>query len=154
MGSVLSVLFILGIPSISSYSCPFAGFVPGNEVTGQPGNCCGNNAVVVLDNTWTSIGVYAFVNCHSLLNITIPTTVSTIGSNAFYACISLISVTFAAPSTLTLIDEDRAFAFCISLTSIVIPSSVTTIGYQAFFSCSALNSVVVEKSNIGRRSFS
>ncbi|KAB2829480.1 MAG: leucine-rich repeat protein [Paludibacter sp.] len=63
----------------------------------------------------TSIGTAAFLNCKSLISITIPSSVTTIGTYAF---------------------QD-----CINLTSVNIPPSVATIGKNAFSNCSALINV-------------
>lgn len=66
----------------------------------------------------TSIGDWAFYNCHDLTSVTIPSSVTSIG--------------------------DYAFDGCYSLTSITIPSSVTSIGDHAFAGCYKLTSVVFE----------
>ncbi len=72
--------------------------------------------VVVTGGTF--IGDFAFKNCTSLTNITMP--------------ISITSI------------KREAFLGCGSLTSIVIPDSVTSIGENAFSSCSKLTSVTFE----------
>lgn len=90
---------------------------------------------VVIPNTVTSIGEYAFINCESLTNITIPDSVTSIGVEAFAGCTSLESVTI--PNSLTTIEEG-AFSDCISLTEIIIPNSVTYIGKFAFWNCMSL----------------
>ena len=74
-----------------------------------------NITSVVIPDTVTSIGDYAFESCDSLTSITIPSSVTSIGENAFW--------------------------YCNSLTSITIPSSVTSIGKAAFNSCCALAEV-------------
>ena len=58
-----------------------------------------------------------------------PNSVTSIGNYAFYQCASLTNVTI--PTSITNI-EDYAFANCTSLTSITIPNSVTSIGNNAF----------------------
>ena len=68
--------------------------------------------VVKIQNSVTSIGVYAFRECSSLTSITIPDSVTSIGRSAFSGCSSL--------------------------TSITIPDSVTSIGDEAFRECSSL----------------
>ena len=80
----------------------------------------------------TSIGNYAFYNCHSLASITIPSGVTSIGNYAFNSCYSLASITI--PSGVTSIGN-YAFQYCYSLASITIPSGVTSIGNSAFYSC-------------------
>ena len=95
---------------------------------------------VVLQNSVTTIGDWAFEGCSSLESITIPDSVTTIGSYAFYSCSSLKSITI--PNSVTTIGDD-AFKYCSSLESITIPNSVTTIGNYAFYSCSSLKSITI-----------
>ena len=100
----------------------------------------------------TTIGYYAFYDCSSLTNVTIPDSVTTIGQGAFGSCSSLTSVTI--PDSVTTIG-DYAFSNCSSLTSVTIPNSVTTIGMNAFYNCSSLESVTIGDSvtEIGYRAF-
>ena len=70
-------------------------FMDGKEITD-----------LVIPNSVTSIGDYAFSGCYKLTSITIPNSVTSIGIEAFYGCKSLTSVT--------------------------IPNSVTSIGQRAF----------------------
>ena len=67
---------------------------------------------LVIPNSVTSIGGYAFSGCSDLTSVTIPNNVTSIG--------------------------DAAFSSCSNLTSIEIPSSVTSIGQQAFLDCDIL----------------
>ena len=61
---------------------------------------------VVISDSVTEIGDWAFCGCASLESITIPDSVTKIG--------------------------DGAFCGCKSLKSVIIPDSVTKIGYRAF----------------------
>ena len=74
-----------------------------------------SKGVMVFEDELTSIGGFAFQNCISLTDITIPSSVTNIGPTAFYSCIWL--------------------------TNIEIPSSVTSIGEAAFFYCIRLESM-------------
>ncbi len=107
---------------------------------------------VIIGNSVTKIGNYAFYKCGSLTSVTIPDSVTTIGNNAFYGCSSLTSVTI--PDSVTTIGE-YAFYGCGSLTSVTIPDSVTTIGDYAFYDCYDLTSVTIPDSvtTIGNYAF-
>ena len=73
---------------------------------------------LVIPNSVTSIGDYAFSGCSGLTSVTIPNNVTSIGWMAFYGCSGLTSVT--------------------------IPNSVTSIGGYAFLECDGLTSVTIE----------
>ncbi|MBR2289070.1 MAG: leucine-rich repeat protein [Clostridia bacterium] len=97
---------------------------------------------IILPNTITSIGAYAFQNCSALKSITINKEVTSIGQNAFYGCKNLTTITFEDGINLSTIP-----AFCFStecgLKSISIPSSVTSIEEKAFSSNSAMKSITI-----------
>lgn len=48
---------------------------------------------MIIPNSITSIGEYAFYGCIGLTSVTIPNSVTSIGGNAFYGCTGLTSVT-------------------------------------------------------------
>ena len=114
---------------------------------------CSSLTSVNIPNSVTTIGEYAFRDCSSLTSVTIPNSVTTIGKSAFHGCSALISVTI--PNSVTTIGDD-AFSYCTSLTSVNIPNSVTTIGGEAFSGCSSLTSVTILNSvmTIGGEAFS
>ncbi len=114
---------------------------------------CSSLTSVIIGESVTSIGSHAFYGCTSLTSVTIPNSVTSIGNGAFSDCSSLTSVTIG--ESVTSIGE-RAFAECSSLTSITIPNSVTSIGDNAFYSCSGLTSVTIPESvtSIGDWAFS
>ena len=99
-----------------------------------------NNAItsVVIGDSVTSIGDFAFYWCDNLASITIPNGITSIGDYAFYACISLDSATI--PNSVTTIGY-HAFTYCHSLTSATIPDSLTSIGEGAFSNCNSLQTV-------------
>jgi len=70
---------------------------------------------VVIPNSVTSIGEYAFDGCRSLTSIEIPNSVTSIGSYAFSGCTGLTSVTIG--NSVTSIGS-RAFSGCTGLTSV------------------------------------
>jgi hypothetical protein len=73
---------------------------------------------LIIPNSVTSIGNYAFYDCKGLTSVTIPNSVTSIGWEAFYDCSGLTSVT--------------------------IGSGVTSIGWEAFRGCSGLKKVIVK----------
>ena len=112
-------------------------------ITGYNGT---NNDVVipsVIDGLpVTSIGTNAFYGSR-LANVIIPDSVTNIGDYAFFLCWSLSVVTI--PSSVISIG-DGAFSGC-SLTSINLPSSVTKIGDSALVGCWNLATITVDSAN-------
>ena len=95
---------------------------------------------LVIPNSVTTIGDYAFNLCSGLTSVTIPNSVTTIGNFAFSNCSGLASVTI--PNSVTSIGYD-AFLNCSGLTSVTIGNGVTSIGNYAFGRCSGLTSVSI-----------
>ena len=95
---------------------------------------------VVIPDSVTTIGDWAFAYCSSLTTVTIPDLVTTIGDWAFYGCESLTSVTI--PDSVTTIGE-YAFCECSRFKSIIIPCNVKKIGYNAFSGCINLESITI-----------
>ena len=98
---------------------------------------------LVIPNSVTSIGNYAFYGCRGLTSVTIGNSVTSIGSSAFYNCSGLTSVTI--PNSVTNIGS-TAFSGCSGLNSVTIGNSVTSIGSTIFSGCSSLTSVRFENS--------
>ena len=131
---------------------------------------------VVIPDSVTKIGGYAFYNCTSLTSITIPDSVTKIGSSAFYGCTGELIVNcnissatdsknrafYGADFTKVTIGDsvtsigDYAFYDCTSLTSITIGNGVTSIGSSAFSGCTSLTSVTIGNgvTTIGSSAFS
>ena len=96
---------------------------------------------------------HLYINGNEITNLVIPNSVTSIGDYAFYGCSGLSSVTI--PNSVTSIG-DYAFRGCSGLTSITIPNSVTSIGDYAFRGCSGLTSVIIGSGvlSIGSSAFS
>ena len=89
----------------------------------------------------TSIGDYAFYECSSLTNITIPNTVTSLGYLAFEGCSGLTFLTI--PNSVTSI-KSYAFMNCSGLTSVVVKCSPTTLGFYLFDGCTNLKEVTFD----------
>ena len=113
---------------------------------------CTGLTSVMIPNSVTSIGNYAFSGCTGLTSINIPNNVTSIGNSAFNSCTGLKSVTI--PDSVTSINQS-AFSGCMGLTSVTIGNSVTSIGNYAFSGCKGLTSVNISDSvkNIGSFAF-
>ena len=92
----------------------------------------------------TSIGVKAFFNNKTLIEVTIPEGVTSIGAEAFSGCRRMISAPL--PSTLISIGAG-AFSDCAALTVIDIPTNVTSLASDAFSGCKAVTSITVDTDN-------
>ena len=113
---------------------------------------CSSLSSVVIPDRVTSIGDCAFANCFSLTGIVIPDSVTGIGKIAFSGCSSLSSVVI--PDSVSCIGSG-AFKNCSSLSSLVIPDCVTSIGNYAFAYCKSLTDIVIPNSvtSIGDNAF-
>ena len=131
---------------------------------------------VVIEDSVTSIGSFAFYCCTGLTSVTIGKGVTSIGDLAFSGCTGLTSVTVDSNNKIydsrnncnaiietesntlitgcknTIIPDsvtsigDTAFYCCTGLTSITIPDSVTSIGSGAFEGCTGLTSITIPDS--------
>ena len=122
---------------------------------------------LVIPNSVTSIGNYAFWVCSGLTSVTIGNSVTSIGDNAFdgtawynnqpdglvYAGKVAYKYKGTMPNNTNIVLEDGtlgiagdAFSYCSGLTSVSIPNSVTSIENSAFFGCSGLTSITIPNS--------
>ena len=113
---------------------------------------CDNLADIAIGNKVTTIGVGAFYVCTNLTTITIPNSVTSIGNGAFYDCISLSSITI--PNSVKTIGE-MAFYKCTNLMSITLPNGVTSINEAVFYDCTSLADIIIPASvtSIGEEAF-
>ena len=79
-----------------------------------------------------------YLNGELVIELVVPDSVTNIGDYAFYYCTSLTSIVI--PDSVTSIGS-YAFRNCTSLTSVTIPDSVTSIGNYAFYNCTALEEI-------------
>jgi len=89
---------------------------------------------LIISNTVTHIGNYAFMDCNSLTGtLTLPNYLKSIGKSAFENC-SALSGYLKIPNTVWSIG-DYAFRFCSGFTSIRLSSNLMYMGYQVFADC-------------------
>ncbi|MDE6368221.1 MAG: leucine-rich repeat domain-containing protein, partial [Muribaculaceae bacterium] len=86
---------------------------------------------------------HVYINGEEVTDLVIPESVTSIGNYAFYNCSSLTSVVI--PGSVKTIGAS-AFRNCTGITSIEIPGSVTYIGGGAFENCSSLTSLIIADS--------
>ena len=121
---------------------------------------------IIVEDGIKNLGDYAFYNCSSLTNITLPKSVTSIGNSAFCGCGSLKSIAIpdgvtsigynafyrsglksvVIPEGVTVI-RSSTFDYCSSLKSVTIPESITEIGQDAFYNCTSLNEVRISSIN-------
>ncbi|MCR5621493.1 MAG: leucine-rich repeat protein [Treponema sp.] len=104
---------------------------------------CRSLTSVVIPESVTEIGRYAFYGCRSLTSVSISDGVKIIDRYAFYGCTLLTSVVL--PASVVEIG-DSAFECCTSLASIVIPENLAEIGSAAFGGCTSLTSIDISES--------
>ena len=93
---------------------------------------------VIIPESVTAIGGFAFSSCSNLTSVVVPDSVTSIGKSAFSSCSNLTSVVIGKNvSTI----GSYAFYYCSNLTSVVIGENVSTIGAYVFNRCSKLTSV-------------
>ncbi|MDO4460569.1 MAG: leucine-rich repeat protein [Clostridia bacterium] len=104
---------------------------------------------MILPNSLTYIGKYAFTDCRWLSAVEIPSQVSYIGKDAFSYCESLEEITI--PENISTI-YDYTFSWCKTLSKVTFPKNLNSVGAEAFFGVSADVTVPCE-SNLPRQNY-
>ena len=95
---------------------------------------------VILPDSVTSIGNFAFYQCTNKMSVIVPSSVKTIGQSAFFGCTGLTDITLSEGVTSI---GSGTFRGCTSLANITIPSSITTVGDYAFYECTGLSNITI-----------
>ncbi len=98
-----------------------------------------------IPTTVKHIGASAFESSYNLTSVIIPNTITSIGSYAFSYC-SGISGALTLPTSLKKLG-DGAFYGCSKLTSVTIPATLTDIGYYCFLESNLVTAFNVISSN-------
>ena len=98
----------------------------------------GLNEIDLSGSSLSVIEDHAFLNCTSLSELKLPTTLKTINNNAFSNCCSITE--FVLPDGLEYIGA-YAFEKCTGINSIAVPDTVTEMGKAIFNECRALETV-------------
>ena len=103
-------------------------------------SCAPNLKNVVFEegSVCENIGNYAFYNCATLTDITMPEYLISIGNNSFSGCVNLTNITI--PNSVINIGE-YAFNGCDGLGSVYIGEGVISMGQWAFGACDSLTNV-------------
>ena len=126
----------------------------GNSIPANSFSGCTNLTDITINNSVTSIGAYAFLNCSALMTITLPAVSQTFTSmfnGATNVPASLKTVVINGGNSI----PDNSFNDCRNLTNIIINNSVKSIGNNAFYRCNGLTSISIPESviNIGDYAF-
>jgi hypothetical protein len=82
----------------------------------------------------------AFLNCTSLVNVSLGNTAINISNNCFRGCTNLTTINI--PNTVQFLGAS-AFQNCFNLSNVRIGSGVFQIGYNCFQNCTALSNIII-----------
>ena len=97
-----------------------------------------SDSTVLIPDTVTSIGSYAFRNCTLVSSIKIPDSVVNIGNSAFQSNTNATILTFGKN---TQVISDDAFNNCSKLPEAILSEGITSLGHRAFRDCKSLTEV-------------
>lgn len=116
-----------------------------NSSYGVLGSTSSSNAVysnmlkrVEIGDKVTLIRAGTFMNCYSLISVTIPQNITAINNEAFTDCSSLYSIVIPKGAT-----SVSSFSRANSLLYVSIPSSITAFNNYMFIQCSSLRAVSI-----------
>ena len=135
--------------------------IPTDAFKGNSRFHCENLSGIVLPQSVSSIGIYAFSQCGNLVDVVLPKKLDSIEAYAFDACNSLTEIVIpegvselgiifnnctglknvSLPSSLRKLT--MTFFGCSSLETIVIPEGVESLGISVFSGCSSLVDVTL-----------
>lgn len=97
-------------------------------------------SITNFENTSVSqISDCMFLECSSIYEITLPSTIIAVGDGAFSGCLKLASIDLSKTKTATI--GAKGFAYCENLSTIQLPSTLTIIDEAAFIEDKNLRSV-------------
>ena len=132
-----------GAKAIIKGEADYDGFVYADEEYKQLVGYIGDETMIDIPATVTTIGDKTFSYCSGLKSVTIPNTVTSISSTAFQGCNQLDTLQIYANSIGT------EFSNITSLKSIYIGATVTSIATDAFSNCTNLEEVEFYSNTIG-----
>lgn len=107
---------------------------------------------IVIPESVTAIGEYAFASCGNLESIELPHSLKSLGKGALFGCPKLKHISI--PAGINVIEDD-VLGCCFGLTTASIEGDVKSIGMGAFYRCQSLNSLQIPQSvkSIGSSAF-
>ena len=100
---------------------------------------------VTFGNSVQTVGRFAFADCYLIEQAVLPETVTRIGDRAFYNCDSLRTFTF--PQNVKTV-EGWVLESCDALTNVTLAQGTTSIGESAFYNCKKLTTINLAEQSV------